>query len=405
MTRSVGFGQMGQAMLEGANRSVAAEKAKKKPNQLIFNPRTGQYESQGEAPLSPYQTFQAFNQPKLDEQVSGYASNLISDQKPISYAPKTAADYIPQETLGQLGQVTQKIADYTPEKVEVAKVQSLPVEYYQKQIDDLTAPLKDQYQTSRALLRGDQAARGVLNDSEAFDERIPTSTGNLDKRFLEQIGNITRGVELQRMTEGQQNERDFITNSINEAENRRKLALEGINAGNTAIGNTAQLYGNLGQSEQDRAVTTALQQAGLDANTINSLLGYGADRYKTEAGLFGDIYGEESSTNRSMIEDQQRREQARREQIINLLDLQGYQGVPQEQLFNEFLNEFGYRATELSPESASRNSSNQNIVNPGQSAEVGQGGAPTVTGSQVGETVYFNNLPWRWNGMQWTRIA
>mgnify|MGYP001588058291 CR=1 FL=1 len=331
----------------------------------IFNPKLGMYEDIPEEgqpkkpPMSPYMdatnpyaNFQSTFAPKTDVGASDIASNLMGGYGNISYQPKSAQSYIPQETLSQLGKVTGGLANYQPEKINVGRVESMPVEYYQKQVEDLSQPLAKQYETSRALTRGDLAARGTIYDSEAYDPRVQGSLGSLDKNYIEQLGNITRGVQLQRMQQEQQNAQDYANKSYDEATGRRTLGLQGLSTAGSVLPGVAGMYGELGGKEQERAITTALQNKGLDANTINSLLGYGADRYKTEAGLYGDIYKTDIGYNQSMIEDARAREEARRKQILDLLQLPGYTEQPQGPLWEALGQELGYSKPELTGQSS-----------------------------------------------------
>lgn len=358
----------------------------KKPNLPFFNQNIG----------SPYQYFKGMNTPPTDANASGLSSQLMKnygnvqyDPKSaqsfipqdifggkVGYTPKTAQDYVPKEVLSQLGQVTSGLAGYQPEKIEVGKVQSMPAEYYQKQVEDLSQPLTQQYEKARALSRGDQAARGTLYDSQGYKD-----IGELDKSYIDQLGAITRGIQIQQMENEQQNEQAYVDRLLQEALGRRDLGLQGLNTAGGLLSNVFQSYGTLGGSEQDRAVKTALEQAGLDAskigtvlnfaggenklgvetdlqnkgldaNTINSLLGYGADRYGTEANLFGEIYGSDTDYNKALLETAQKGESDFLSAMVDLLNLQGYEGVPQEQVFNSLLEQLGYTLSPYSPPSS-----------------------------------------------------
>lgn len=344
---------------------------------IKFNAKTGMYEdvdaagiptnkpvdASGALAASPYQDqtgmgnaaytrFKSNNAPTTDTGASNLASNLMGGYGGIKYDPKNPQSYIPQDTLAQLGKVTGNLANYQPEKINVSKVETMPVEYYQKQVEDLSKPLTAQYETSRASMRGDQAARGNIYDSSGYTEMAE----KVDKPYIEQLGNITRGVQEQRMAQENQNAQDYATRYDTEALNRRSMGLEGLTAGGNLISGVAGMYGNLGAGEQERAITTALQNKGLDANTINSLLGYGADRYKTEAGLFGDIYGQDTDYNKSMMEDARTREQNRRQAILDMLGLTGYTDQAQGPLWESLGGELGYPTTLLNPQNGAGSS-------------------------------------------------
>lgn len=300
----------------------------------IFNPNTGQYENETTAPndaMNPYQRFRMQSAPTTDTGASATASNLLT-----GYKPKTATDFLTPEVAGQLGRATSNLMDYRPEKIDISKVQTLPVEYYQKQLEDLSQPLTKQYELARGQARGDQAARGVLSDSEGYRD-----IGKLDESFLNTIGSMTRGVQQQRMQQEHASAQDYANKSFEEATGRRGLGLEGLTRGGAQASNVGQLYGTLGT-----------QGAGLDANLINSLLGYGADRYSTEANLFGEVYGRDTDFNRAMIEDLRGREDTRRQRLIDLINAQGYEGVPQEDLWRALAGELGYGEVANPPSAA-----------------------------------------------------
>ena len=302
------------------------------------NPVTGQLEdvtTSGAAlgnGSSPYQYFKSKTTPVTDASASGLASNLMQGYSKTSYKPKTAQDYIPPEMLAQLGQVTGGLANYKPEKINVGQAQSMPVEYYQSQIEDLSKPLTEQYNLSREKARGDQAARGTMYDSEGYRD-----IGQLDKSYIDQLGNMTRGVQQQRMQNENQNQQFNITNELNEGLSRRDLGLQGLTSGGNLLSNVSGMFGQLGQGESDLEVRTALQQAGIDANTINSLLGYGADRYGTEANLFGNVYQSDQDFNKGLLQDATNRFGQR----IDLLGLPGYTESPQTEAYNNLLYSLG----------------------------------------------------------------
>ncbi len=289
----------------------------------------GQQSQQPNDSLSPYSLFRSLNTPTGGQDIQNSASSMLN-----KFQSQGAMDFVPQDVLSKLGQATGNLANYKPEQIDVGKVQTLPVEYYEKQIQDLSAPITAQYEKARALTRGDLAARGAMYDSEAYDPRIPTSVGALDQNFLEQIGNITRGVQIERMKEGQQNEQTYIDRLLNEGQTRRGLGLEGLTSGAAAAGNEAQFYGN-----------TALQQLGLDANMINSLLGYGADRYKSEADLFSNIYAADTDYNKGLLDTETQREKTRQDTLSRLLELQGYQDVNQIGLWDSLAEQLGFGTT------------------------------------------------------------
>lgn len=242
---------------------------------------------------TPYRYLKGTSFPSTYDPMSYPAlSNL-----PTSYG--AGRENIGQNIFGRLGQATSAVANYQPEKINVPKAQVMPANYYQTQVEDLSRPLMQQYETSRAAARGNQAARGTLYDSEGYRD-----IGNLDKNFLEQLGSITRGVQLQRMGQEFQGEQSYADRLLQEEMDRRNLGFEGV-------GRAGQLF-----------TQGALQQQGLDQNTVNALLGYGADRFRTETGLFGDLYQTDVGA-----------EADRRKNLLGLLELQGYTGVPQEQLW------------------------------------------------------------------------
>jgi len=293
---------------------------------------------------TPYNYFTGTNRPSTDPGAQGLAGGLMGDygSRRVSYDPRSAQDYIPQQTLQELGQVTGGLADYTPEKINVGQVETMPVEYYQKQIEDLSKPLERQYERSRELARGEQAARGTLSDYEGYRD-----IGDIDRSYLEQLGSITRGTQLERMRGEQANQQAYVDRALQEATGRRQLGLQGLQAGGSVLPGVAGMFGELGGSEQERGVKTALQQAGLDANTINTLLGYSADRYGTEAGLFGDIYGIDVEAGSKERERARLREQDRYANMIDLLGLEGYTESPQEQLWGAMSTEMGYNPLAL----------------------------------------------------------
>jgi hypothetical protein len=279
--------------------------------------------------LSGYSNFRGTNAPVVNDVAAGNLSNKLM----AGFQPgKTLSNLVPQETLAQLGQVTKGLANYQPAKIDVTKVETMPVEYYQKQVEDLSAPIVQQYDKARATSRGDQAARGTIYDSEGYKD-----IGQLDKSYLEQLGSITRGTEIQRMQDEQAAARDYATRYDAEAADRRKLGLEGMTSAGSVL-NTA--VGTAG--------STGAQLAGIDANAMNSLLGYGADRYGTEADLFGNIYNSDQDMNKTLITDRSENERARRQNIIDSIGLTGYQDFPQEQLLEAFSNEeLGYDVGKL----------------------------------------------------------
>lgn len=277
---------------------------------------------------TPYEYFRRTNAPTTDRNASTTAANLLSGYQKPTYTPKSAQDYVPPEILAALGNSTQKLADFKPETVKVDQVQVKPVEYYQSQIDDLSKPLENQYSLARASARGDQAARGTLYDSQGYED-----IGQLDKSFLDAVANITRGVQQQRMSDEQSAQTINAQNNLTEALNRRQTSLAGLTAGGNQANIASQFYGDLGGSEQNRAITSALQGLGLDTNLITSLLGYGADRYKTEGQLFSDVYGTDSTYNTERAKIGQQDIENKRGTLIDLINAQGYSGVPQEQLW------------------------------------------------------------------------
>lgn len=183
----------------------------------------------------------------------------------------------------------------------------MPAEYYQKQIEDLSAPITAQYDKARLAARGDQAARGTIYDSQGYKD-----IGELDKSFLDQLGSITRGTQLERMKSEQGNEQDYLNRLMQEGQARR---------------------------------SAQLQQTGLDVNMINNLLGYGADRFKSEADLFGNIYGADTDFNKAVLDYNQPKYSDRFDTLARLLEAEGYQGVPQEQLWKEVANSLGFLNT------------------------------------------------------------
>lgn len=263
---------------------------------------------------TPYQTFTSQNAPKTDANASSLASNLMGNYQQL-----------PASTLEQLGQSTTKLANYAPEKIKVAKAQSMPTEYYQKQLEDLSAPLAKQYDRSRSMMRGDQAARGTLYDSEGASQ----ITNELDAPYLEQLGNITRGVQIKRMEDERANETDYLTRFMDEAKDRRSLGLDATKSG------------------ADIITRTALQKMGIDANTINSLLGYGADRYGTEANLFGNIYSADTDFNKSAMD----RDAKSNDDILRLLEMSGYTEQPQGQLWEAVMEKLGFKMNDIAPQS------------------------------------------------------
>lgn len=257
---------------------------------------------------TPYQQFVGQNAPQTDQSATNLGNNLMGSYQRL-----------PDSVLSQLGQVTSRLADYKPEKIDVGKAQSMPVEYYQKQIEDLSQPLTQQYEKSRALMRGDQAARGTLYDSEGSTQLVD----QIDKPYLDQLGSITRGVQLQRMQDERANEADYLNRAQSEALDRRKIGFDATQGG-------ADLF-----------TRTALQQAGIDANTINSLLGYKADRYGTEANLFGNIYESDTDWNKALISDATERYKTDQQTPVDLLGLQGYTDSPQSDAYNQMLYRLG----------------------------------------------------------------
>lgn len=286
---------------------------------------------------SAYNKFKATQTPTTDVAAANKATNLLGNYGNVSYSAQNPQSYIPQDTLAQLGKVTGGLSNYTPEKINVSKVETMPAEYYQTQVQELSQPITSQYEKARATSRGDQAARGTLYDSEGYKD-----IGELDKSYLEKLGDITSRVQLKRMENENANAQDYATRSDTEALNRRSMGLEGLTSGGNLLSGVASMYGDLGSKESDRAITTALQNKGLDANTINSLLGYGADRYGTEANLFGDIYGADTDFNKYLLEDQTTREQNRKQNILDMLGLPGYGETDQQGVYEGLSGELGY---------------------------------------------------------------
>lgn len=272
---------------------------------------------QNQNPITSYEQFKFMNQgPGVDaqaNQATGSFLNSYQNRAPIANAP-------------------------------VNKVQNMPTEYYQKQIEDLSAPLTAQYDRARTSARGDQAARGTLYDSQGYQD-----IGQLDKSYLEQIGSITRGSTLEQMKEQQANEQAYQTALLGEGQSKR---------------------------------AADLQAMGLDVNMINSLLGYGADRYKSEADLFKGVYGTDVDYNKALIEQQPNSIQATkdaRDASLRMLEMQGYQGSPQEQMWEALAKQMGF--TGLVDQQ--RSDVNQDRINSAQ---------------DTGQAYYVNGKGWTMDG-------
>src|SRR3990167_3224908 len=105
----------------------------------------------------PFFDFGAF--PQFGQNVSGAIS------------PRVGAGYLPQGTLEQLGNVTGKLANYQPGKVDIRKPATLPTEYYQRQIEQLTQPgIKQFMERVRPQAIGDIAYQGNLGDYEGKEK-------------------------------------------------------------------------------------------------------------------------------------------------------------------------------------------------------------------------------------------
>ena len=263
---------------------------------------SGASTSSSTSSYNPYNYFTSNTSPSTGAAASSLGSSLMGGYN--QYKQKSVSDYVPQDVLSQLGQYSQSFQNYTPETV------TKPLEYYTSQIEDLSKPLTAQYDKSRAAARGDQAARGTLYDSQGYQD-----IGEIDKSYLDQLGSVTRGVAQQRMQDQYQ-----------EGSDRRALSLDAMKSGAALATDTFGKYSQAGGDESARY----LQGLGLDANTINSILGYSADTYGTKGNLFGDLY---SSTDPNKVE------QDRRQSMIDLLGLQGYTDNPQTQAWNNLYND------------------------------------------------------------------
>lgn len=255
------------------------------PLARIRSTNTGQQQPAGagfqtQNPITSYEQFKYMNQgPGVDAQANQATGSFLN-----SYQNKTPV-----------------------QSVAVNKVQNMPSSYYQQKIADLTAPLNAQYDLARTKTRGDQAARGTIYDSQGYQD-----IGQLDKSYLEQIGNITRGTALEQLQAEQANEQNYQNALLQEGQSNRAAALQGL---------------------------------GLDVNMITSLLGYGADRYKSEADLFGNVYNADTDYNKALIEqgpNSLQRYEADSDAVLRMLEMQGYQGSPQEQLWEELAKKMGY---------------------------------------------------------------
>lgn len=246
-------------------------------------------------PFTPYDQFVSTNKgPGVDSQADAAAGSFLS-----SYQNKAPISSVP-----------------------VGRVENQPAEYYQKQIEDLTKPLTAQYDKARAATRGDQAARGTIYDSQGYQD-----IGDLDKNYLETIGSITRGTEIERMKEQQANEQAYQSALLQEGQGKRAADLQGL---------------------------------GLDTNMINSLLGYGADRYKSSADLFKGIYGADTDLNKTRIETGNN-EKTKLDTLLRLIEAQGYTGVPQEQLWEALSGSLGFDVNTLPPASQNTNAIGSDI--------------------------------------------
>jgi hypothetical protein len=297
---------------------------------------------------SPYEEFVTQNAPKTDGAATNLATGLMSGYQQL-----------PPETIAQLGQATTKLANYTPEKINVGQAQTMPLEYYQKQIEDLSAPLTSQYDLARKTMRGDQAARGTLYDSEGYSDIV----NELDKPYFDQLGNITRGVQIKRMEDMRANQQDYLTRLLDEAKDRRSLSLDATKSG------------------ADILTRTALQKMGIDANTINSLLGYNADRYGTEANLFGNIYSADTDYNKAELQQGN----DRGDNILRLLEMSGYTEQPQGQLWESYLEELGFKMNDLVPPDPEYAINNQpNVVPTYGTYAYGKDGTTLYRGTENG---------------------
>lgn len=223
---------------------------------------------------------------------------LSGGRQDINYTAKAPDAYLTAPVKNQLYSTGQQLTEWKPQ------VARLSADTYQKMIDDSMAPLRKEYDRAREQARGDLAAEGTIYDYSGHD-----SMRKMGDDYLTNIGNVVRGVEIQR-------EQDLMK----DAQMARELDLQARTAAANQAGNTAQLFSTVGQGESELATKTGLENQRLEDEFANSLTGYLTGKYKAES----DSYGTERQADVDQYRAEREAEDALRQRWIQMLDLPGY---------------------------------------------------------------------------------
>lgn len=223
----------------------------------------------------------------------------------VSYKPQTLNQYLPSNVRASTDATLGKLTNFNAQPVRLSS------DYWNKTLQDTLDPMKREYEEARKTLRGDQAASGIINDSEGFN-----ATGKLMNDYLTQVGAATRGVEIAR--------------EAKEAESLQWAQEQNLAGAQAAAGfgtNLAGLYGDIGTKERQFGTTAALQDKAAQTNLLSAALDYstgmyGEDvkRYAAEMEGMSDIMGYDVERYKA----EQESEDALRQRWIDYLELQGY---------------------------------------------------------------------------------
>lgn len=263
-----------------------------------------------------FQKFQrGLQSPRFGEDVTGVV------------APRVRAGILPPGTTQQLGESLRGLINFQPEKVQIRRAQPLPAEFYQRQLEQLTAPgIRQFVEHTRPQAVGTLAAEGTLRDYEGGERLF-----DLDKEMLEQIGRITQGVQLAREERESGIEQGALQREESEDAARRAMQFQALTGG-------AGLAGEL-----------ALGQAGLDAQTLAALGQISGQQFGREADLFGalsrlgterELGLGELELGRSKLDAE--RELQRRRMLFDIATAPGFQDFPQLQGLASLSTELGF---------------------------------------------------------------
>lgn len=259
-------------------------------------------------------------------------------QLSTSFAGQTARSLIPgvSERVGRQGPVTpqflERIGEASAQPAQVQKAALPPADFFARQFEQLTAPIREEIPRAREELRGTLAGGGTLRDFEGQQAIV-----DLEEQFADALARSAEDVQLNRMAQQAAIEQDFVRRLQQEDQARRASQLQGLG-----------LEGRLG-----------LQGRQQDITTLSDLLG------------------------RS-----QQEEFARRQQLLQIMQAPGFQDLPQVQIGEALLGELGLPIERQAPAIPAP----FQVEGLGQSP--GEAGAPPFLPTAKGQIVEFGGQKW-----------